>query len=266
MRRKRKPPKRQNGFTLLELLVAMSVLAIVVVLMAQMIGSTSLITSSGTKRMAADEEARMVLDRMAADIARMVKREDVDSLFLSQADNDAMYFYTEGPAVYTGPGKLALVGYRMDTNGLWRDSHVKSWDDVAFVTVGTNGVTNSTSLIDPNSATSQQPFAPGVFRMQYSLLMKPGTPNVSGQINATNTYSKTNLPGAGLKDVSAVVVTLALIDEISRENVDPASIAPFFPTMNGPAAENWSEAVNTIEPPHARTAIRIYQRYIPVSP
>ena len=96
------PPNKASllrGFSILELLVAVAVLSILVVMVAQMLGSASTVTSGSRKRMAADEEARIVLDRMAADIARMVKREDVDSLFLSKAGNDEMYFYSESPAI-----------------------------------------------------------------------------------------------------------------------------------------------------------------------
>ncbi|MEI6494218.1 MAG: prepilin-type N-terminal cleavage/methylation domain-containing protein [Verrucomicrobiota bacterium] len=266
-------PKTSNppdGFSILELLVAIAVLTILVVLVAQMLGSASSVTSGSRKRMAADEEARMVFDRMSADIARMVKRDDVDSLFLSKAGNDEMYFYSEAPAIYANAASnspVALVGYRVESNSLVRVSEGKNWDDITFLTVGTNGTTNAASRISTNSAVAQV-IGPSVFRMEYTFLMKPGTTNVSGGTNSANTYSQTNVAGMGFKDVSAVVVSLAVLDESSRKIVDTNALGTIAGNMSdattGPSSTNWSATVTSLPGP-ARAATRIYQRYIPVT-
>ena len=262
-----------RGFTILELLVATSVLAVLVVLVAQMLGSASTMASGGRKRMAADEEARMVFDRMAADIARMVKRGDVDSLFVGRDVNDEMYFYSEAPATYTntaGNSPLALVGYRVETNCLVRVSEGKNWDGITFLTVGTNGVTDAASRINTNSLTNSVVIAPSVFRMEYTFLMKPGTTNAAGATNGANTFSKASAPGSGLKDISAIVVSLALIDEASRKIVDAAAVSDmaskFQDTTNQPAFAAWTTAVTNALTGPARASTRIYQRYIPVCP
>lgn len=262
-----------DGFSIVELLVAVAVLSIVVVLMAQMLGSASTMISGSSKRMAADEEARLVFDRMASDFARLLKREDADNLFRAMNGNDEMYFYTESPAIYassTNNSPIAMVGYRVDTNGLVRMSEGKNWDDLLFLTVGTNGVTNAnskiTSLPDPMNLSY---IGPSVFRMEYTFLMKPGTTNVLGGVNSTNTYSQTNVPGMGLKDVSAIVITLGLLDESSRKIVDTTTIsnvaAGFQDAPAGPVSTNWSSTLPGLSGP-ARSATRIYQRYIPVNP
>jgi hypothetical protein len=241
-------------------------LSIVVVLMAQMLGSATTMISGSRKRMVTDEEARMVFDRMAADFSRMVKREDIHSIFLVSGggDNDEMYFYTEAPAIYantstTSQSPVALVGYRVATNGLVRMSEGKNWDDLTFITANTAGTPNLASLISTNSLIPQ-PIGPSVFRMEYTFLLKPGT-------NSANVY--TNVAGMGLKDISAIVVTLALLDETSRKIVDSTTLsnvaAGFQDATAGPVATNWSATLLGLSGP-ARSATRIYQRYIPVNP
>ncbi|MEI6491031.1 MAG: prepilin-type N-terminal cleavage/methylation domain-containing protein [Verrucomicrobiota bacterium] len=119
---KNEPVARTCGFTILELLVSMAVFAMLTVLIAQLTISATAVATSGTKRMDADSQARMIFDRMANDFAKMVKRPDVDCIFAKQPGNDAMFFFSEAPA-YSASGlgsttknTVALVGYRISTN------------------------------------------------------------------------------------------------------------------------------------------------------
>jgi prepilin-type N-terminal cleavage/methylation domain-containing protein len=265
----------RSGFTILELLVASAVLSLLVVLVAQMVGGASLITSGSRKRMAADEEARMVFDRMASDFARMVKREDVDNLFVAGPGNDTMYFYSEAPAFYTNStnnSPVALVGYRLNNRQIERYGEGKTWDDLTFLTRDANGTVNPASRISTNALSTNnfQVISPSVFRMEYVFLMKPGTTNAAGGTNGTGAYSQTNVVGAGLKDVSAVVVTLAVLDEASRKIVDTNALGTIASTMAdasaAPPGDLWSASVAGSANLPARAATRIYQRYFPINP
>ena len=89
-----------SGFTLLELMVSIAVLAIIVVVVAQMLGMAGFLTTNNDKHMDANDQSRMVFDRMANDFARMVRRKDVDYIFWKNTGNDAMYFYTEGDSYF----------------------------------------------------------------------------------------------------------------------------------------------------------------------
>ena len=264
-----------RAFTILELLVAGAVLALLVVLVAQMVGSASLITSGSRKRMAADEEARMVFDRMASDFARMVKREDVDNLFVPGSGNDEMYFYSTAPALYTDANSpsnspVALVGYRVNGYRLERYGEGKTWDDLKFLTYN-NGTPYSDTRISTNSliATNFQVISPSVFRMEYVFLMKPGTTNATGT-NGINTYSQTNVVGQGMKDVSAIVVTLGILDEASRKLVDTNALGAIADTMadatSATSAPSWTTNVTALTNLPARAATRVYQRYFPITP
>jgi prepilin-type N-terminal cleavage/methylation domain-containing protein len=275
---------RRRGFTLVELLVACSILALLVVLVAQMVGSASSITGNSKKRLDADDEARLVFDRLAGDINGMVKRRDINPLFLASNGNDAFYFYSQAPAYSTNAAannsQVALIGYAITNSGvgLVRFSSGQSWDTLSFSNP-------SLAMIAATSATNFHVIAPDVFRMEFALLMKPGTVNNSGSANGTNVYFQTNNAGQALRDVSGMVLAIALLDPTSRQIVSTSALTALagvmndavissntFGTINGSSslvipADAWrtNALINSGIPPAARAQIRIYQRYIPIN-
>src|SRR5438034_5485200 len=73
------PARRtRGGFTLAELLVSIFVLALLVFMFTQLMTSATAITRSEHKHVDTDSQARAVFDRMALDLAQMLKRTDVD--------------------------------------------------------------------------------------------------------------------------------------------------------------------------------------------
>jgi len=126
------------GFSLIEILVGILVLAMLLLITSQLVGHTSTITRSASKHYDTDSEARAVFDRMAPDFNQMLKRTDVDYYLKSgtarypghsaghskggsakgQTDlNDYIGFYTQVPGYsVSSPSPLSLVSYRI--NGL----------------------------------------------------------------------------------------------------------------------------------------------------
>ena len=115
-----------GGFTLAELLVTVGVLALLVLLFTQLLNNAATITTLGHKQMDADSQARQLLDRMAIDIAQMIKRSDVDYYVKSSAalplrrvlqpGNDQISFYSNVPGYYPTGGSqspVSLVAYRV---------------------------------------------------------------------------------------------------------------------------------------------------------
>ena len=105
------------GFTLIEIMVAVAVLALLVVLTAQLTNNATSVVISNDKRMDADSESQMVFSRMAEDIEGMLRRPDADCFFVKNTGNDAFYFYSESSGYYPGgegpPAPFAFVGYRI---------------------------------------------------------------------------------------------------------------------------------------------------------
>jgi prepilin-type N-terminal cleavage/methylation domain-containing protein len=82
---------RSRGFTLAELLVSVFVLSIIILMVAQLMTSATAITRTGHTHISTDTQARTVFDRMAVDLAQMLKRTDVD-------------YYVKGQTIYAGHG------------------------------------------------------------------------------------------------------------------------------------------------------------------
>ncbi|MDQ3219554.1 MAG: prepilin-type N-terminal cleavage/methylation domain-containing protein [Acidobacteriota bacterium] len=155
------------AFTLVELLVAVSTLAILLVLITQLVDSTAKATASGSKRIDADTEGRAVLDRIGIDIGRMLKRSDVDYYLKSAAGtyyvnkkghttgkgqtkkstdqgSDQIAFYSQvegykpaapGPTPYPSGqhGSISLVSYRINNTTYQMERMGKNllWNGVA---------------------------------------------------------------------------------------------------------------------------------------
>ena len=134
-----KPPPRLAGFTLIEIMVAVAVLVILIVFVAQLTNSATAITRVGTKHMDADTQARTVLDRLGFDIGRMIRRNDLDyyikgaaaytghgnghgwgkKLTGGQQGSDQCAFFASVPGYYpqtSGQGPISLVAYRINQN------------------------------------------------------------------------------------------------------------------------------------------------------
>lgn len=185
----------------MELLVAIVVLSILIVAVAQIVATASRLVIANSMKIDANTQARTVFDRMANDFSRMVKRNDVDFIFWKNTGvgNDAMYFYTEGACYFdaatfsTGTGYLAvspekdtvsLVGYRVNNNGgtfpsplssdpdyyqMERLGKALSWDGSAY---------NSTTGNQLSQTNSNQP------NFLVFLTYPPAGIDVGGQYNA----------------------------------------------------------------------------------
>jgi type II secretory pathway pseudopilin PulG len=191
------PYRATAGFTLVELLVSVSVLILIIAAIASVMNSATLTTTGSRKHMDADASARLIFDRMAEDFGQMVKRPDVNYILYkanagrTTGSNDAMFFYTEAPAYATGTSNLSstsLVGYRIDTQNpyypntpvLERLGENLTWDQpnspaaptsanpggMVFMTypsgsfvpaAGSTLATNWTALIGPPPFTQQDP-------------------------------------------------------------------------------------------------------------
>src|SRR5438874_3674711 len=115
---KRRP--LSSAFTLIELLLAIGVLAMLVALVGRLLSSATLAIHQSGNRMDSDSQVRIVFDRMANDFATMVRRQDVDYIFAKQNGNDTMYFFSEATKYFdqsiadSAKSSVALVGYRVN--------------------------------------------------------------------------------------------------------------------------------------------------------
>ena len=124
------PLRGRAAFTLVEVLVAMTVLVVLISLVVRLLDGASSLINESQGHMDTDGQARALLDRMAIDFSRMVERTDVDYYLKGrpadnkQAGNDQLAFYSEVPGYFpaaTGSSvqsAVSLVAYRVNSTTL----------------------------------------------------------------------------------------------------------------------------------------------------
>lgn len=291
-----------HGFTLIELLVSMAVLALLLAMVSQLISSTSAVTNNGKKRMDADSQARLLLDRMALDFGQIVKRADVDFYFQKRDGNDQMAFFSEAAGYYpsgvsgaTPKSGASLIGYRInETFQLERLSKSLVWSGVNSSTPGAGGVTGSDlpmaflpntitgswSGIEDGTDPDYHVIADQVYRLEYQFLLKPYT-DAAGTLHPAllsltpwDTRQAAHSAANGLSDVSAIVVTMAILDSTSRKIVPAGGYPGLVAALSDAEAttsilQTWNESdylKSSGIPPAAAAQIRIYQRYFYLNP
>ena len=123
--------RNPRGFSLIELLVAITILAVIVVVVAQIFSASSSAISSSNKGVNALDASQAVFQQLDLDISRMVLRNDVDYAFVKSdaggagdPGNDSISFYAEAPGLSeaggggTPPRPLSVVAYQVVQDSL----------------------------------------------------------------------------------------------------------------------------------------------------
>lgn len=246
----------RSGFTLVELIVTATVLALLTIFLAQFVNNAAIVTNHSRKHIDADSQARLLFDRMAADFSGILRRNDVDYLFAKQTGNDKMFFYSEAPAFFDGDAtqfqprsSVALLGYRVNANSqverlgkllTWTGSASTQPGSVVFLTyppatpatpkptpipqslLENNWPTTVGSNPDYNGSDSDyHVLAEQALRLEFCFLLKSGKyvfdPAASG---ATSIHD--------LSTVSAVVVGLVVLDTDSQKIADTQKLSAAF--------------------------------------
>jgi prepilin-type N-terminal cleavage/methylation domain-containing protein len=280
-----------HGFTLVELMVTMAILALLVLFVTSLVNSAATITTLGNKRMDADAQARQLLDRMAIDFAQMVKRNDVDlfakgtvapnSVGGPMAGNDRIAFYSAVPGYYPSTGSqgpVSLVAYRVNSlsgatafNKLERLGKGLVWNGVSatnnpvvfmpLTISATWSAATSSSLADPDG--NYEIIGPQVFRFEYCYLLK-----------ATGSLSIT--PPSDVSGIAAIIADIAVIDAKSKVLLSNTQITSLAGQLSDYAANmvpgqlrnNWQNTLNTNTtlPRPALSGVRLYERFFYLSP
>jgi prepilin-type N-terminal cleavage/methylation domain-containing protein len=237
------------AFSLVELLVAMAILTLMLAALLALINGAIGTTLTGGKHIDADTEARTALDRMAYDVSKMVKRQDVDYYFQKNPSpgNDQMAFYSESSGYFTGVATpttqgstVSLVGYRINSTTLKLERLSKGlvWNGVAAPSGSSpmvflpNLLTSTWNDIAGNGTDPDyQIIGDQVFRMELCYLVHdsftdpvlsdtPYLPPAAG--GATLTIAQQDALIA--QDLVAIVVTVAVLDSRSRAQITPAQL------------------------------------------
>jgi prepilin-type N-terminal cleavage/methylation domain-containing protein len=271
--------ENRHAFTLIEMLISMVIVALIVVFVNRLFSSAASVTTAGNKHIDCDLQARQVFDRMAIDLAQMVKRPDVDSYVKSDVDleigNDKIAFFSQVPGYYPSIGSqspTSLVAYRVNSdsssaafNRMERMGKGLVWNAVSPtdkpVIFGLRAIFNNwpTATDDKSPDPDYETIGPQIFRFEYFYLLKDGSLAL-------------NNPTPGMEGVAAISVCIAVLDPKSKVLVSNAQISTLVGRMNdfsfspsvrpGDLLKQWQTALdNTNDIPRpAISAIRLYQR------
>jgi hypothetical protein len=263
---------------------------------ARLFEAASTATTRSNKQIDADAEARPVLDRLAIDIAEMVKRSDVDYYFKSPASpqvvsglvpgNDQLAFFSQVAGYYPSSGSaspFSLVAYRVNSdstsqgyNKVERLGKGLLWNGVSgtstplvFLPLQIAGIWPAATNSTPDPQSDYEIVSPTVFRFEYYYFLRNGSFSDTPW-DTTAGHAGIN----GLQDVAAIVVALASIDKNSNELVSSTQLsalavnmADHTPTMQpGDLLAQWQTAIDTstVTPPIPRaalSAVRLYERH-----
>lgn len=243
----------QKAFTLTEVLVSVTVLALLIVLVARVVNSATTLIERNGKASAMDGEARLIFNRIATDLGRMVRRTDVDfygkdtSASVPMNDNDQIAFYTEIPGYYSSPSPTAtptrnqrnstsLVGYcvandisgrpqlvRMAKGLVWQAVSGEPWIGFDHLPIQIN--TRWPTLFTPSASASYtgmqdadfEVVSESVVRFEYSYVLRPTT--TASSTLSTVPHAPSHQTTAFCNDVEALIVTIAVLDPTSRKIV-----------------------------------------------
>jgi hypothetical protein len=276
------------------MLVAISVLALLVLLVTRLINSAASVMTLGNKRNDADSQARPLFERMALDFAQLVKRSDV-SYFLKNAEtpmpgNDLVGFYSAVHGFHpTTPGPISVVAYRVNSdasnsgahNCLERMGKGLDWNGASTTSVPVvflpltihetwPSVASSSAYDDTDPAKrTYEIIGPQVFRFEYYYLEK-----TTGDL-VPYPAAWTSLSSVEIKNAWAIVVAIAVIDPKSKVLLSNSQIAalgeslPDYVSGWGPGqlVARWQSALDSITnlPRSAISNVRLYERCFPIS-
>jgi prepilin-type N-terminal cleavage/methylation domain-containing protein len=238
-----KTPRESDGFTLLEMIVAMAVLTLAMVMVAQITSNTVTTTQQSHREMDVSFQARSVLDRLSANLnsatttggmtIAVIKNMTTNS---GGKHNDGLAFIASArpkndPSTSSSTSNIrcTTVGYRINmandpTMGIsGGKAPMLSWgsEPLVFPTSGVAGASSggqtdmyktllSTATATQSGSGQFDTLAPNIFRFEVSLLLNDGS--IVGQSQANIPYDKNfPAPAAGVYYLS-----------LAKENSSPS--------------------------------------------
>jgi prepilin-type N-terminal cleavage/methylation domain-containing protein len=215
--------RRRRGFTLVELMVAMAILSIMGLGLAQVLSLSLQTWQQGRIRADCYTKARAVLDVVTADIQRGVFRPDLKNFPSSLTSPPSFTFYTRSAGINTGGGSVrpvSLVTYQLSTNPNLRGYLLRSENTIVW---SASSNLNFLQQLTPVSAAPAPTMGPpndllstGIVDFEMIFLLANGT-----TVLAKNYQSPT------LSPVVTIGMAVAVIDDGVMTQLQPATSSKF---------------------------------------
>ncbi len=213
-----------NGFTLVEVLVSITILVVIVLLFGQMLAIMSKAWIYGRERTNNFTKARAMLELIAQDVQSGVFRPDLTA-FPTSGSSASLEFYTMRPGIPASGTQanqlrtVSVVQYIFAPNALQRGD-----SSILWAGEGSSPAFNSSSF--PATPTARDT-APGVVAFQFLFIQADGTfsttytPLVSGGVLSPN-------------PTRAISIALAVIDDSTLKQLTAAQLTAINTSLTTP--------------------------------
>lgn len=275
--------KSSSGFTILELLVAMAVMAMMLVLLLQITNHTMQVSKTATQQLDSTQSARQILDALSSDIAHAVLTDG--STILTQAAGGAptLAFLTSGRGPDITPSRFLAVSYKLENNMVSRAYKAIGWADIP-TTYSCTLYAAEAALYSPDSTST---LSTGILQFSVLAILEDGTmvsllapPANAAGVSGTVPFEGQTVPAGWTALVPArppvpvllipstararaLFVAIASIDEQNLSLLGPSAITFTQATTSDPVAAWETELAAKSLPGPARAAIRFNSKVIP---
>jgi prepilin-type N-terminal cleavage/methylation domain-containing protein len=286
--------QRRNGFTLVEVIVAIAILLIVGLGLSQILSLSLQTWQQGLIRADCYTKARVVLDAATADIQRGVFRSDLNNFPNSASSPPAFTFYTRAAGMNTGNTPVrpvSLVTYQLSTNPNTRGYLLRSENTINWSGANLNfdqslsavGAATATAPLPPNDLLST-----GIVDFEMLFLLSDGTTIPANQYKTPSTASVVMI-GLAVAVIDDKVLTLlhpatstqysniqttlesALSSNFAAMTVPSNSTTYVSPNYDRSIKELWDPAIapyfqNTAYPKALGSGLQTFERFVPCTP
>lgn len=259
-------PTRRAGFTLIELIVSMAVLAIMLTMVLQITNSARNAVKLTESKSNNDAIARRAFDRISRDLAQIVIRDDARIEFKPNPGNDQISFLTRTKGFTAGGGAgdrdVSLVSYSILHDPTLGKKLLRGSSGNLFADAPAAALKLDASLPFPAvSPDNLQLLSNNVIRFEVEYLIQGGS-GVTQEITAPATSQ--NLRG--------LVITLVTLDDWGRRAIKPDRLESLAANFTDAATgkhtlKTWSLKRDELAksgiaglPKDALQSIRCYQR------
>ncbi len=244
------------------MLTAVAVLALLLILLGQLVGTMSRTWTAGQRRVNNFGKARAMLDLFDLDVQAGIFRPDLGAF----PPGTAVAFYTKRPGIPASgaPRNVCLVEYQFDASAssaqamatLQRADLAVTWTSAAALSLGTSGTLPQAAQAVPRST------APGVIGFKVLFIQADGT------------FSATYAPASAANPSRSVGMTLAVVDDVALSQLSAAQVTKLRQTLDGAvsgtrsALADWQGCLRTgvawsAYPKSLADGLKIFERYEP---
>lgn len=270
--------RSRGGFTLMELMVATAILALMVLMLAQMADLSSKSMNDGLRRAGTFARARAALDLYATDVAQGVFRADMGA-FRDRDGRPASAFWVRRTAI-GGDRPLSLVSYQYDAGeaALRRAGLPVRWSEAVSAGFGFPDSIPRHSTLGP---ADYQEIAHAVLAVQFLFIDSEGARRSEyARVYTTRPNGTPYLPGEARPGCRAVSIALAALDEQAFDLLVRTGGLASLQGALGRQAEGaelesyrayWTRQVlehpSTLDyPAPVRLGLRLFERTMPLPP